>query len=111
MENTRDVNVADNFYGFFNNYKFYLNPETNELEIKFVCEDCKMIMTREEMLAGGYQMKIIGDNGPLEYHTAQFRCRDCAMAYNGMDSQNVECQCEECQAKLDIFKLRREQSE
>lgn len=69
----------DDFTGFFDNYKFFINPETNEIEIKFICKDCKKIMSKDEMLNGHHQMKISGPGGPLEYHTAIFICRDCVI--------------------------------
>ena len=66
------------FSGFFNNYKFYVDPDTNELITKFVCEDCDKIMTKEEMLNGHYRISN-NYNGPLHYHTAKFWCRECAV--------------------------------
>ncbi len=69
----------EEFTGFFDNYKFFINPETNEIEIKFICKDCKTLMSKEEMLKGNYQLRVAGPGGPLSYHTAIFRCVECAL--------------------------------
>ena len=76
MSEVKGFNRED-FTGFFDNYKFFINPETNELEIKFICIDCKKVMDHDEMLRGRYRIHTSGPGEPLQYHTAIFRCGDC----------------------------------
>ena len=64
---------SKNIY-FFNNYKFFINPNTNEIIFKFICNDCKKELDPEEL--GNYQFTCTSGGIP-EYHKVKFWCKDC----------------------------------
>ena len=59
---------------FFDNYRFFINPYTNEIEIRFICEDCKKVITKNEL--GNYTVPASSGHIPL-YHQSKFWCKDC----------------------------------
>jgi hypothetical protein len=61
---------------FFENYKFFINLETHEIEIKFVCDYCKKLMTREE-IGSHYAYSTSNLNGAPMFEKAIFWCDDC----------------------------------
>lgn len=79
MGKFRNPFFDEKFTGWFDNYKFFINPETNEIEIKYICNDCKTIMTHDQMLKGQYSINVPSQGAPFAYHTAKFWCKDCAL--------------------------------
>lgn len=84
---------------FFENYKFFINPETYEIEIRFVCDYCKKVMTREEMKSH-YTYPVAGFHGPPQFEKTIFWCDECD---NKRKSNNNDLKIEEL-PKSDIDK-------
>jgi hypothetical protein len=59
---------------FFDNYKFFYDPPTGEVKIKFICNDCHKVITKNEL--GNYNYTVTKSNIP-EYHKAKFWCKEC----------------------------------
>lgn len=57
------------------NYKLYLNKETNEINVKYVCCDCGVEMDE----AKNYVMNCVGN--VADPFSAIFRCDKCYKKY------------------------------
>ena len=84
--------TKDDFTGFFDNVKFFIKPTTattsdsteelQELEIKFVCKDCKSLISREQLSSSeGQYVFPYTQSGLPEYHKAIFFCPDCVQRH------------------------------
>lgn len=100
--------MANNQYGgYFDNIKFFvknataevgLDPTTQnlfELEVKFVCENCKVLINHEDLGKGSFTIPCT-PNGIIEYHKAKYFCEVCTQKNRERQQNQPTCTCAEC---------------